>query len=492
MKKENVCMTPNKRISPEIRDWNGLTVHVSQPMHLRDGRLRIKISIHTTGGIKKIKIAGKSIHPKSGVDISALVDSTIQSLAVEHCVEIFDLIRTHELPNATINLYYGLCHDRVAQEKRWAGRATKYDALWERDLSGEIGNMRIVDITRQALDDVLKTIYPSRVKHHEKPEEERIAWKIMSDILDLMEKDGLITINPIHDLAAKYQKTVNSQIARIFSAKSLTVDEQHRYVEKCLAIEDESLRSALLLRFFQGLTVYEVLGLDIGACKRYETLSWVEIRQECYQKRGDAAKLITLLDSENQYRRSICTDVSAVVMLKQLKYRKAAGAQEHDPLFVDGNGNRLTPTILQEKESELLDHTMAPGLHIYKNIAGHKERQSRERSRGDVIRGTAACSMRNICKMTLPEVCFFCGIDRAYTYAQHYVDWNNRELLLYEREKLERWHHSIVRITRNGDYNAVATSGTKCQTLVLHGQAKASSGLNICCECGVTVAVSTI
>ena len=299
----------------------------------------------------------------------------------------------------------------------------------------------------------------------------------------MLKEDKIFPANPLKEIAAKYRHSMSADIFWRLSGRSLSEEELLQYADACMKIEDSNLRTCMLLHVLMGLNIYELCGLNLGSWVRYRDLSWLEIEQEYYQSRGQEAIIREMLASVNQYRKVICTDVIEWLLAKHVKQRKAEGAEKNDPMFVS-NGERLLPNSVKNKENELLDGVMAPGMHIAIQGRGKKQKNTRDRARTDVPRGTAIFHYFYTAKMTRAQISVMCGIDRIHTYAVWYVDWNNLEVMRYMKQEISLWHNEVFHFARNGKAIQLCTQRGNRSALCLHGKAQPGAFLELQAPCG--------
>lgn len=433
------------RNPPDKQEFHGLWFLVSKKMHLKDGRVRSKVALcHPckSGSI----MDRRTVDARSLSQLDEKITQTIAQLANDYMDDIFQLIKTGEYRNAEFGLYRALRYETVCMKKHWAGQAQQHDDLWERFLKQKLGKMplsdlRFFDCTKAVMDSIF-----DQSGHRAKSVEEQLCWIQLSDFFDAAVEDGIFPYNPAHSYAARYKHSMNADVLHKLSARSLSQEELLAFVKGCFAADDSSLRTCMLLHVLLGLNQYELCGLDIGAVRRLGNLNWLEIRQAYYQKRGQAPIMQEMLTSANQYRRIVCTAAVDTLLAVHLKQRKAEGASEKDPLFVE-NKARLRPESLKKAEDRLLDQVMAEGMHIAINARGRPHKEGRDRARTDILRGTAAYCFQHTAGMSLAQIALMLGIDRIHTYATHYVDWNNYEIMVYMKLQLEQWHNDILRVS---------------------------------------------
>lgn len=435
----------NVRNPPIEREFHGLRYLVNKPMELKDGRFRSKVALCHPCKSRTI-MERRIIDARTRSQLEEKIQQAITQLVNNHMDEIFHLIRTDQYRNAEFGLYRELRHETVCMKKRWAGQAGQYDDLWDKFLKQKLdkmplGDLRFFDCTKAIMDSIF-----DHSGHRAKSVEEQLCWIQLSDYYDSAVDDRLFPYNPIQPYAARYKHSMSADILHKLSARSLSQEELLAFTGKCLAVENSSLRTCMLLHVLLGLDWYELCGLDINAVRRLGDLSWLEIRQAYYQRRGQTPIMSEMLDSANQYRRVVCTTAVDALLAVHLKQRKSEDASEKDPLFVEA-GARLQPESLKKAENYLLDQAMAKGMHIAIDARGRPHKKGRDRARTDILRGTAAYHFQHTAGMSSAQIALMLGINRVHTYAIHYVDWNNHEIMQYMKLQLDRWHNNVLRIS---------------------------------------------
>lgn len=432
------------RERPKVVVWHGLNYLINKIVRLKDGRFRTRVALCYPGE-EKGQLEKRTIDATTHQEAERKKQQTIRDLAREHMAELFQMIRDGQFLDAPFGLYRELRYERVRIKKRWAGKAEEYDAIWNRRLKRRFETIPIRELaffsrTKQEMD-----ILFNHAGHRKISEEEQKCWIQLSDFFDAMSEDGLIPENPIWEYATRYKHSMTGDILHNLSARSLSRKELLSFAGICLRMEESSLGTCMLLRVLLGATIYEVCGLNMDSWVHWRDLSWLEIEREYYQKRGEEPLMKTMLGSANQYRRIGCSDVVERILARHVRSRKAEGATATDAMFVV-EGERLRPQMLKDKENELLDQSMDAGMHIAIEGRGRPHRESRDRARTDILRGTAVYNFSYTSEMTPSQIALMCGVDRVRTYAIFYVDWNNLELIRFMKEKLAIWHAGVFQM----------------------------------------------
>lgn len=470
------------RERPSIVDWHGLEFAENKSVLLGDGRCRSEIALRRPGS-KELLTKKVTIHAKTMDELELKKEDVRYKLALGQKDVLIKLIRSDQYPDAQFGLYYVLRRDDVRMKKKWAGKTEEYDSLWQDVLRPRFEKIPIKELAfeeRTRLE--IASIY-NHAGHRKTSDQEKMCWIQLSNFFDMLKEDKIFPVNPIEEIAAKHRHSMSEDIFWRLSGRSLSEEELLQYADVCMKIEDSNLRTCMLLHVLMGLNIYELCGLNLGSWVRFRDLSWLEIEQEYYQRRGQEGIIREMLESVNQYRKVVCTDVIEWLLAKHMKQRKAEGAEKNDPMFVS-NGERLLPNSVKSQENELLDAVMAPGMHIAIQGRGKKQKSARDRARTDVPRGTAIFHYFYTAKMTRAQISVMCGIDRIHTYAVWYVDWNNLEIMRYMKQEISLWHNQVFHCTRNGKEMELCTQCGTREALCFHGKAQPGAFLELQAPCG--------
>jgi len=233
--------------------------------------------------------------------------------------------------------------------------------------------------------------------------------------------------------------------------------------------------------------------LNINSWVRKGNLSWLEVEREYYQERGKEPEMREMLLSANQYRRVVCSEAVEWILARHVRRRRAEGAGAKDAMFVEADV-RMKPMSLRREENLLLDQVMGRGMHIAIKGRGRPHNKGRDRARSDILRGTAIYNFHYVAEMTLPQIALMAGLDRVYTYAIYYVDWNNQEILQYMKQRISTWHSEVLRLVKKGDTSIAEAEdrpGSR-NGLLLYGKAKQGGFLELKSPYGVEGSVNEI
>lgn len=227
-------------------------------------------------------------------------------------------------------------------------------------------------------------------------------------------------------------------------------------IDSCLThFEEADIYPALLIQLLHLLDIDELLGLNVGHWMREHAgeVSWLEVMQVYRQHRTGVPELSQLLDSANAYRRIVCTTQAEWMLARHVLMRLEAGAGEKDPMFLGANGERLTPAEYKMGRDQLLAEMIKmtdQDRELLLGQTGSKYKKQSAYYRGDLIRATGEYYCRKAAGLDDAKVAAMLGIDRRSTYARHYVDWANPELMIANKQQLEQWHHQMLAMDKDG------------------------------------------
>ena len=162
--------------------------------------------------------------------------------------------------------------------------------------------------------------------------------------------------NPLVEVMKKCRQRLTTLASRDLARRSLTRDETARLLCVCLEKADESdAYPAMILQVMGGMTVPELLALDVGSWKRQGDVSYLEILRAYEQARGKEPVMTNLLESENAYRCVPCTEAMEILLMEQTARVNHEGSSDGSkPLFRDEDGRRLAPQRYQATVKEVL------------------------------------------------------------------------------------------------------------------------------------------
>lgn len=437
----------------KISDWHGLAYRVAVPAQAKDGRWSTKVYLLAPNG-KSLNTGGLVLRSHKGEDEKDLlkrVEQKLPALVAEHTDAIFTAVRSGAWSGMTLETYVALRSAVIQHYCRWAGRTETYWAHWAQRLCPAVGGLELL----RCEDPTVVDAEIERLTHRKRrkrgyTDAERVDWIILGDILECaVQVDGLLEDNPLGVLARKYRVKMSSIASQDLARRDLTVEELASLLDKCLAHRGTVTYDAMILQVLTGLTIPELCGLDVGDWQQGSMATWLEVTKAYQQDRGKPPVMNKLLDNVSRYRRVVCTQAVEQLLHRLVSnHRGKSRADRSTPLFLTPDGVRLSPQLYKNTVRDTLDEIIHDGAHL-----SFTERGSKLRGAGkptiahtDLLRTTAAYYLRTVCLCNDAELAALLGYHQKHTYAKSYVDWANELVLLYLRNKLERWHGSILHI----------------------------------------------
>lgn len=432
--------------------WNGLTFRYSSPYRLADGRRKVNVALLGWNGhsfpnsCRQVVIGAKQPEEKLREKALAEFEKTAKDCADEWICQARDDPEGH----LSLRAYVYLRWEEIHKYCRWARKAEAYRDAWEQRLLPYFGELQILKCTDsrpyvEAMENITHRI--TRKKGYSP--DERAWWVFLGDVLRYaVEVDKLLTENPLDEIAKKCREKLSTLASRDLARRSLSREELTGLFRECLEKADVSdAYPAMLIQVMTGLSVSELLALNTDDWKRQNAVSYFVILKAYLQRRGEAPAMTDLLWSANAYRSVPCTEaVEALVrqQIRRLRRRGASGSSK--PLFQDEEGNRLAPQQYGKIVKRVLSDLIKEGVKldfVQRGPALYGE-DAISASHGDILRSTAEHYFRNTCRMNVSEISAVLGKDREHTAAISYIDWGNVMVMMYVKEKMDRWHSDLI------------------------------------------------
>ena len=379
----------------------------------------------------------------------------------------------------TMAVYVRLRRSAIQGLNKWAGKAGEYWSRWDEVLSAHFGKVHISDCTSQLwLEGIMENITHRKSRKMGLGEDERTYWVILGGILECaVVEDGLLPENSLRSLARECRVKLSTIASKDLARRSLDKEELRGLWKVCQEkCEVSDVYPAMLVQVLTGLSVNELCALNVGDWKMGAWVSWLEVTKAYEQKRGEEAEMNLLLDSANAYRNVVCSTKVEEVLRQQLNRLLArARAQKNQPLFRGADGKRLTPQTYKRAVSDVLDPLIRHGVHLpFVERGGFLKGEERPTlSHGEFLRTTMEYYCREG-RMNVSEIAVILGKNREHTFAISYVDWNNEQVLMYLKEKIDRWQLGLlselgVSVNHGLLLYGVAEKGAKLGIRSLHG-----------------------
>lgn len=433
---------------PTIIDFHGFEIRRQHDIQLTDGRARTTLYLYCDNK----KIDKSVVSERKGIAFEASVSDATHILAKRNCAKILNLVRNSKYPELTLDGFYFLTGEKVAESQKWLRNAVTYRKIWADTLREQAGDFKLLDENLLEKLENTKALSASRKSRKEISDEEIQIRRFLGGLLRYAEQDALIAEGASVALL-KNTKTRESTIAlRALAKRSFSRLEFARFIELCLS-EDEPVYRAILLRALTGMTIATVCGLDIGDYKSFQfptstndRICWLNITKEYKQTRNSEPMIAYLLDGVFAYHRFPCTDEVNWVLLLQKRERKKADPDigSDAPLFVGKDGMRLTPNEVKAAEEELIGKAISSPI----NLSGRGSKDGR--FRGDFLRANARYYFHYSSYLDDQESSVLLGVKPTEVYATNYVDWSHPYVLVMLREKLERWHRQFLNVQGSG------------------------------------------
>ena len=441
-----------KTYQPGTRsNWHGLTCRVAVPALAKDRRWTTKVYLLAPDG-SSLKKGGVVLHSHKGEDRQDLlkrVEQEIPVMAAEYADVILAAVRAGSWPGMTLDTYVALRRAVIQSCCKWAGKAETYWAHWEQRLCPAVGG---VDLLR-CNDSAVIEAEIERLTHRKRSKRgytdtERMDWIILSDILACACRvDGLLEDNPLQAQARKCREKLSTVASRDLARRDLAQDELAALLEICLEHSGEAVYDAMILQVLTGLSASELLALNTVDWQQGSTVTWLEITKAYKQNRSDPPEMTKLLTDANQYRKVVCTHTLEQLLRRLVaSHRGTSRSGRGTPLIMTSQGTRLAPKVYKDAVRDTLNEIIRDGAHLSftsrKSVLSGPGRPTM--SHTDILRTTTSYYLRTVCLCNDAERAALLGLHQTHTYAGSYVDWNCELILLYLRNKLDRWHKSIL------------------------------------------------
>lgn len=462
-RKESGCPMYRK---PNISKWHGLTFRCTQPCRLHDGRWKINVRLISADGHPLVEKT-KQLASRRGQSEEDLVNSlpaVFGEFSREYADEIISASKAKPETGLSLDAYVTLRWQEIRQYCRWARKEEKYRNDWETQLLPHFGELQILSCTnKEPYVAAMENITHRLAKKTGYSQEECSWWAFLGDVLRYaVEVDQILEENPLVEVMKKCRQRLTTLASRDLARRSLTRDETARLLCVCLEKADESdAYPAMILQVMGGMTVPELLALDVGSWKRQGDVSYLEILRAYEQTRGKEPVMTNLLESENAYRCVPCTEAMEILLMEQTARVNHEGFSDGSkPLFRDKDGRRLAPQRYQATVKEVLSGIIHDGARLDFVLRGKAlgKTSKVDVSHGNILRSTAEYYYRNVCRANASEIGALMGKDRVHTFAVSYVDWNNPMVMMYLVEKMNRWHSDLLFLQGKG------SAGNRMQT----------------------------
>lgn len=442
---------PSKYQSGTKSDWHGLRYRTAVPAQVKDGRWSTRVYLLTPGK-KSLNQGGVLFRSRKGEtqeDLISRVQQNLPDLIAEYTDTILAAVRSGTWPGMTLKTYVALRGAAIQNICKWAGKAKNHWTHWKKRLCPAVGNLELHQCTDFTLiESKIEDLTHRKRNKRGYTDLERTDWIILGDILDFAVRvDGLLANNSLRSQARKCREKMSTIASKDLARRDLTEEEVASLLEQCLAHRGTATYDAMILQVLTGLTVPELCALDVGDWQQGNAVSWLEITKAYQQERGKPPVMTKLLDDANNYRRVVCTQAVEQLLRRLMdSHRGKSRADRRTPLFLTSEGVRLSPETYKAATHDVLNEIILDGAQL-----PFTERRSILRGLGrptvshtDLLRATAAYYTRTVCRCNDAEQSALLGYRQTHTYARSYVDWTNELVLLYLRNKLERWHGSIL------------------------------------------------
>lgn len=432
-------------------DWHGITYRMAVPALVKDGRwaTRVYLLAPDKKPLNKGGVVLRTRKREEQKDLIKRVEQKISAMAVEYADVIIAAVRSGTWPGMTLETYVALRRTTIQSYFKWAGRAEGYWSHWDQRLCPVVGKVELL----QCADPATVEAEVEQLTHRKRSKRgytdlERTDWIILGDILECAVRvDGLLDDNPLRAQARKCREKMSTIASKDLARRDLTEEEVASLLDNCLAHRGTVTYDAMILQVLTGLTVPELCALDVGDWQQGNRVSWLEITKAYQQERGKPAVMTKLLDDASNYRRVVCTQAVEQLLRRLVdSHRGKSRTDRRTPLFLTSDGVRLSPQTYKSATHDVLDEIILDGAQL-----SFPQRRSILRGSGrpavshtDLLRTTAAYYIRTVCRCNDAEQSALLGYRQTHTYARSYVDWTNEQVLLYLRNKLKRWHGSIL------------------------------------------------
>lgn len=464
--------------------WCGLAYRIAKPCEIKDGRWKTTLYLLTPykKALPKSRVEMCSRKGEGEQDLIVRAKQKIPQMAAEHTEAILDAVRSGTWPGMTLETYAALRRREIQTYGKWAGKTETYWRHWEERLCPAVGDVELLQCGDPSkLEEKMEQLTHRKRSKRGYTDAERVDWIILGDLLECAYRvDGLLPDNPLRAQARKCRERLSTVASRGLARRDLTEAEVAALLDTCLAHPDEAVYEAMILQLLTGLTVPEVCGLNVGDWQRGRAVSWIEVTKAYKQVRGQMPAMTKLLDDANSYRKVVCTrEVEQVLHRLVANHRGKSRADRGAPLFLDPDGNRLSPQSYKEAVRDVLDEIIRDGARLpfaeRNSILRGANRPTMAHT--DLLRNTAAYYFRMVCRCSDAERTAILGLHQEHTVGAVYVDWANEQVLLSLRDKLARWHGRILHTTEE-----IQLGQSGCQLLI---RAQPESHLTVCSRHGV-------
>lgn len=432
-------------------EWYGLRVRVSSSYYTAERRWRAKLYLYGLDN-KLLPAMPKQLSAPVGSEKESLLERVWECLPEIVCSYADLLIQqARSSSNLTLSLdtYVALRKDKIQFLDKWAGQAEEYWRVWE-ELRSAFGGLSVMQSNNvQMFEELMEPITHRKSRKIGYTEKERGYWVVLGGILRCAaDEDKLLEENPLKSIARTCREKLSTIASKNLARQSLTREELAQLLARCVPESQKSdFHSAVIIQVLTGITVPELCGLDCSDWKKGYQISWLEITRAYNQGRYKDPVLTNMLSSGNAYRRVVCTATVEHFLSQQKKLLRERHAYGNSrPLFLGKDKERLTPQEYKAELHKLLNDLIHEGVtlpFVERNSYLKGERRPTI-FHGDLLRSTAEYNYRTVCLMNVSEIAAILGVDREHTFAISYVDWGNEQVMMYLREKINRWHSDLI------------------------------------------------
>ena len=427
-----------KRSKPIEMMVKGIPFHYN-PLYQVRGRYKTRLFVcnpKSKKNFQKLKEIEHTSTEKCMEDINIVT----QKFLAENMDQILEWIEQRDL-DPTLNNWYAWYKQEVTEDPNIGESLEECDAAWSL-VANTMGEVKLSQIRPDyKLPDVAKSemeaVFRRNSSIHDIKKEEKLAWRILNKLVELLVQAGLLETNSIKAIARVKTIPASTVSSRALSQRSFSRVQMSGYLQRCERLENKVLGNALITRAALGLTVYELCGLNLDSVVDKRGSMQLEIVRRYYQKQGKEPERQEKWGNLNNYRSLPCSLFLQKLLSTTEKLRKQNGADGNDPLFVV-DGERIRPEMIKELEKELLNEVL--------------QDSELRHQKGDFIRSNAEYYLLNVSEMTRAETEFVLGRDRVHTYAVNYVDWNNALVSHHLARKLDRWHSAFLQFRSDDQY----------------------------------------
>ena len=469
---------------------HGIWIRVSGINHLADGRWKTTIYIldQREKVIEKKQVA--SLKKETFNIFLERISTDIEQFIMEHANLIIQQLMTRDANYLTLEVYAELRWLRISKIAKWARQEERYWDLWEEKLRAVFGSVDLKNCSKEVLEERMEGMTHRRRRKISVSEEERMAWVILSGILECAVRERILSENQVGEHARKCKQKLSTVASKNLAKRSMMEEEQRMLLEICLQRREQAgLYNAILLQYLCGMTVAELCGLSVKDWRNRGDISWLEITRMYRQKRGENAYMTALLESSHAYRKIPCSRIMVNLLSQQIRQlRKQGLGKKEDPIFVNEMGLRITPEEYKKTVAQIQDEIIRHGAKL--SFVKRGSRLSGEDRPsvfyGDLLRSTAEYNLRTVCGFPDAEVEALLGRERLYTYATHYVDWTNTMVLSVQAERINcLWHSKFLPL--NGE-----TRGTLREGVLWEGHAEAGAEIRIQAKYGFSGVIQEV